>query len=91
MEVYVPSHTDPKRSYMCWVQMPDSESEVLCTCPGYMHRGQCSHQKEALELLCGWDEYERPAEKQTDDQRKHRTCPRCLGPTVAKMELIDQP
>src|SRR6201989_956355 len=90
IEVYVPSHTDPNTTYMCWVQDPSEVRSVICTCPGYTHRGECSHQQEALELLCGWDEYNRPAERQTDEQRKEHICPRCLGPAVPKMELIDR-
>lgn len=59
---------------------PDEEDDVICTCEGYIHRNQCSHQKEALELLCRWDESD--SMQQTKMQYIDGICPRCLGPTM---------
>lgn len=77
--VEVPSHSEPDKVYVCIVQQPDDLEDVMCECEGYVHRGQCSHQQEALELLCLWQEDKGP-EKQTDRQSIKRICPRCLGP-----------
>jgi hypothetical protein len=76
--VDVPSHTDRDRVYTVVIQDPDDLDGVLCECEGYIHRGQCRHQQEALELLCAWKEGDSP---QTDEQRKNRECPRCGRPT----------
>lgn len=78
--VDVPSHSDPDKSYTCVILGPGDYDDVLCECPGFIHRGECSHQKEAVELLCDWEEGKTP--EQTNKQRWDHTCPRCFGPTM---------
>jgi hypothetical protein len=87
--VEVESHSDPEKTYVCIVQEPDEIDEVMCDCEGYLYRGQCSHQQDALELLCLWRE-DRSSEKQTDEQSINRICPRCLGPTEWVVEVTDE-
>jgi hypothetical protein len=77
--VDVESHSNPDISYTCVIQEPDDTEGVICECDGYIYRGSCSHQQEALELLCRWTEGEYP--EPTSEQYREKICPRCLGPT----------
>jgi hypothetical protein len=64
--------------------------ENICECPGYFHRGQCKHQLQAMDALCGWTEFQEPARFiQTPEQRKAKVCPRCGGPTLWRMEVVE--
>ena len=84
-EVIVRSHTDRDRLYTVLVQTPDETQEVICECEGYVFRGYCKHQKQAMEALCKWTEKIGP-EAQTNEQRKDKICPRCGGPTEWRMD-----
>lgn len=84
-EVLVPSKTDDDKWYNVLVQDPDDINDVICECRGYEVRGHCSHQAEALAVICRWDEAVGP-EEQTADQRRTRICPRCGGPTTKTLE-----
>jgi hypothetical protein len=87
-EIEVPSRTDEDKWYRVLVQDPVDIEEVICECRGYEVRGHCSHQKDALDAVCGWKEREGP-EKQTNQQRRDKVCPRCLGPTKWIVEVLD--
>jgi hypothetical protein len=52
-----------------------------------MYRGKCRHQKEAMGLLCGWDEA-RFSIKQTPEQARDMTCPVCGRSTTWQMDAI---
>lgn len=58
-----------------------------CTCKGfkfskpdkYGHKG-CKHIRRAEESVCGW--HAQYGERQTEEQRENKRCPRCGGETV---------
>lgn len=82
-EISVPSHSDPAVLYNVVIQSPNDPEDIVCECEGYLYRGYCSHQNEALAQICGWTEFEE--EEQTDDQVRQKICPRCGGPTEWRM------
>jgi len=82
IEVSVPSRTDPGTHYSVLVVWEDDEYSAVCECEGYQFRGHCSHQQKAFDQVCSWVE---GAEPQTEEQRRDKICPVCLGPTEWKM------
>lgn len=58
---------------------PDDSSQNICECEGYVYRGHCSHQNEAMKYLCSWQEGEEP---QTPKERRLMLCPRCKSQTT---------
>lgn len=83
--IEVPSHSDPDKTYV--VLIPSEDEDPICECRGFEVRGHCSHQQEALEAQCLWDEAYVDAEEQTPEQRHEQVCPRCGGPTEWYMEI----
>ena len=63
--------------------------ENICECPGYYFKQKCRHQEEAMDRVCGWTELQIGKYKQTKEQKKSMTCPRCHGPTVWRLEVED--
>lgn len=89
--IEIPSHSDPQLRYVIHVCPWGNSTENICECPGYFHRGQCRHQKEAMDALCGWTELHDPQRfVQTELERQNKICPRCKGPTTWKMEVADE-
>lgn len=86
--IIVHSHTDKDRRYIVHVNPWGKVSEFICECAGYVYRGTCRHQKEALEHICFWSESEGP-EAQTHAQKTRMICPRCGGRTEIVMERDD--
>lgn len=84
--IEVPSHSDPDKVYTV-VIVSDDEPPV-CECEGFDFRGHCSHQQEALDARCTWDEATGP-EFQSNTQQRNGECPRCGGSTEGYMELVD--
>jgi hypothetical protein len=84
--IEVPSHSDPDKTYT--VLIISDDEDPVCECEGYEFRGYCSHQEEALDRQCLWDEADGP-EEQTPEERRNMICPRCGGPTTSYMELDD--
>lgn len=84
--VEVPSHTIPGLTYCVDVGDLDDLEEVICECEGYLYRGYCSHQLEAIERVCGWYEPVGP-ETQTLTEKHNKICPRCGGPTEWLMDF----
>lgn len=68
--------------------------ENICECPGYAYRGQCRHQIDAMDKVCGWTELQvkpdgTPSLEQTAQQRKDKMCPRCGGHTKWALEVVE--
>lgn len=64
--------------------------ENICECAGYHYRGECRHQAEAMDRVCGWTAQQIGEYNQTEAQSKSKVCPRCGGPTIYRMEVIDE-
>lgn len=86
--VMVPSHSNSLKQYECIVTDSSNVSEVVCECKGYNFNGHCSHQPEAVEMLCEWRQILGP-EAQTESQRDNMICPRCGDDTKWIMEALD--
>lgn len=88
--IEVPSSKGDSR-YVVLVCPWGNAVENICECAGYTYRGHCRHQTDAMDALCGWTELQEPKKfTQTEEQRKHKVCPRCGGHTQWKMEVEDE-
>lgn len=88
--IQIASHTEEGLTYTVLTNPWNEWEEFACDCEGYRFRGHCRHQKEAFKAMCGWHELESFPEKQTEEQRHEKVCPRCYGPTMWVMEAIDE-
>jgi hypothetical protein len=89
--VELPSASDPQMRYVVMVCPWGNAKENICECAGYTYRGECRHQVEAMDALCGWSELHEPKRHvQTDEQRTNKVCPRCGGPTKWTMEVVSE-
>jgi hypothetical protein len=86
--VKVASATSENMSYLVLVNPFGNPRENICECSGYVYRGQCRHQEEAMESVCYWTE-KNPRYAQTEAQRTNNVCPRCGGPTKWELEVIE--
>ncbi len=86
-EVEVPSSDPAKQPYILTIPPWDrgDTSQVSCSCPSYLNRGWCRHQREAYSYVCGWSGYESVLE-QTNEQMLKKVCPECGGPTRVVVE-----
>lgn len=81
LDVDVPSHTDPSKTYRVMVPPVDwNRNESVCECTSYEYRGHCRHQHEALIKICNWSELD--SVQQTQLEKHTHTCPECGGSTV---------
>lgn len=86
--VEIASHSDPDVVYAVEVFDFEDPEEIICECEGFVYRGYCSHQQEAVDALCRWHELDGP-EEQTPEQRRAKICPRCGNETEWIMEVVD--
>lgn len=87
--VEVPSHSNSLRMYEVLITDPNDFRSAVCECKGFQYRGHCSHQREAVEMQCGWTEILGP-EVQLKFQIEEMICPRCWGPTEWVLEYVDE-
>lgn len=85
--IFIQSASDPDQMHLVSVSPWVSVKEFVCDCTGFYYRGGCRHQKLAMKKACWWSEARSP-EKQTEQQRKSKVCPKCEGTT--RWELIDE-
>lgn len=86
--VRVDSHSNPDQQHMVLVNPYVTLREFVCDCPGFLYRGECRHQEEALQQTCWWPI--RPGVntvEQTAKQQRDKRCPVCDGPT--KWEMVE--
>jgi hypothetical protein len=84
--ITVPSQSEKGKYYEVLIMGATDLDEVICECQSYHYRGQCKHQIEALDRLCSWSSNIGP-EQQTEEEYKHKICPRCGQPTERVLEL----
>lgn len=89
--IQVDSSSDPDKKYVVHVNPWGIPTENICECKGFQYRGSCRHQIAAVEDICGWHEmHAHPQhEIQSDHQREELICPRCDGPTMYVMEVVE--
>lgn len=81
---HILSDSQPGLVYRVMVSMPgDPSSEYICDCKGFEYKGHCKHQTSFE--VCGWEQVVGP-EKQTDQQKADKICPRCTNDTVETLE-----
>ncbi len=80
--VPIRSHSEQGRIYTVHVNPWRNDDESICECPGYIHRGKCSHQKEAAATICRWHQLINTDIPQTKEQKRIGQCPKCGGPTL---------
>lgn len=86
----IPSRSVPGKVYSVYsVDPEDPPDQYICHCEGYCYRGTCSHQMDAFEDRCLWNELAGP-EQQTAGERESLTCPRCKGETYKQTEWFDE-
>lgn len=92
--VPVRSHTDQQKVYNVLSNVWGNVNEYVCQCKGYVNRGKCRHQQEAAQHLCGWadvmDNGQWNPLAQTDEQADAKVCPKCGGPTMYVLELVEE-
>jgi uncharacterized Zn finger protein len=88
MPVIVTSTSDPNKQYVVHVNPWGDAKDNICECKGFQYRGNCRHQEEALDEVCGWSETA-GKEVQAPYQREAMICPRCDGTTKWSM-VVDE-
>jgi hypothetical protein len=86
IDIEVPSNSDPEKIYTITFSPWKRQGGGVCECPGFLHRGHCSHLDIALKKICGWAEINEGCPPQTDHQRRNRICPGCGGSTKVVVE-----
>ncbi len=80
--IEVASSSTPHLFYRLMIIWPDDPTEeIVCQCPGYVHRGRCRHQEVADVLRCHWREGD---EEQTEED----ICPRCGSATYIETTIV---
>lgn len=86
--VQIPSGSHGDRFYTVLVS-PWAVNESICQCKGYNYRSRCKHQEQAAERVCGWSELKN-RQQQNGDEREHKICPGCGGPTRWEVDVVDE-
>ena len=88
MPVQVESSTKRGLDYLVMVSPWGDSRDNNCECPGYMMKGACRHQVEAMKKVCRWTELGN--EPQSEQEYEKRVCPRCGGPTKWELEIENE-
>jgi hypothetical protein len=84
VEFHAPSARDPKVVYT--IRGIIRDGDLVCSCPGFTHRGTCKHLTVEYES-CGWTEGE--GREQSGEQHDGHECPDCGSRTVDVAVRVD--